>query len=69
MERIDIIHGICGAIRSNTWGGIDESKASCRNCPEVISTPYGEGTQGCFLLALECYERAHGRFPVDGTRR
>lgn len=64
-RELTIIHGICSAIRGNTWAGIDEGKSSCRNCPQVIDTPHGKGTQGCFLLAMECYELAHSRFTVS----
>lgn len=58
LERI---HAICNIIRESTWAGIDEGKSKCRGCPAVIESPYGPGTQGCYLLALEVFNIAlHG---------
>lgn len=55
------LHAICKAIRENTWAGIDESRALCHGCPAVIESPYGPGTQGCYLLAIEVFNIAvHG---------
>lgn len=52
------LHEICKVIRENTWAGIDESKALCHGCPATIESPYGPGTQGCYLLAQEVFNIA-----------
>lgn len=55
------LHAICQLMREHTWAGIDESKVRCEKCPATIETPYGRGTQGCYLLAQEVYNIAvHG---------
>jgi hypothetical protein len=57
-KQLSTIHAICQLIRENTWAGIDETKALCHKCPQTIQSPYGPGTQGCFLLATEVYDLA-----------
>ncbi len=57
------IHAICQHLRSHQYAGIVDDIAKCYNCPMRIDTPYGEGTQGCFLLAKELRDisRKHER--------
>lgn len=60
---IERIHLICRVLREERYAGIDESNASCSGCPAHIETPYGLGVPGCYLLASQLYEIAHGKLP------
>ena len=45
-----VVHEVCSYLRKANEPG------PCENCPAVIQTPYGPGTQACYALAHEAIE-------------
>lgn len=60
-EQLLRLHAICTLIRQHQFAGVDDSIARCYRCPQKFVDPhYGEGVQGCMLLAQDVYKAAHG---------
>jgi hypothetical protein len=58
------VYAICQILRER-----EMPSQNCQECPERVFTPYGMGTQGCFLIAQEIYDTATRPLPNVEIRR